>query len=139
MSNLTQKLDKPTNFKLYSIILVVALLAGVVSGFVLAYSHPTKTIATTPPASQTALQKAGADTKTFKDFDQGTIQKKPDGDDYSEGTHLLIRANNATPVALTSSVLDLNQYVGKKVKVYGETQKALKQGWLMDVGKVEVQ
>ena len=25
----------------------------------------------------------------------------------------------------------------KKVKVYGETQKAIKEGWLMDVGKVE--
>ena len=26
---------------------------------------------------------------------------------------------------------------GKKVKVYGETQKAIKEGWLMDVGRVE--
>jgi len=40
---------------------------------------------------------------------------------------------------LTSSVVDLSQYEGKKVKVLGETQKAIKEGWLMDVGKVEVQ
>ena len=40
-------------------------------------------------------------------------------------------------MALTSSVVDLTKYEGKKVKVFGETQKALKEGWLMDVGKVE--
>ncbi len=49
---------------------------------------------------------------------------------------MLVR-DGAVPVALTSSVVDLSQYEGKKVKVYGETQKAIKEGWLMDVGKVE--
>jgi len=56
--------------------------------------------------------------------------------EYSEGTHTLIR-EGAVPVALTSSVVDLSIYEGKKVKVFGETQKALKEGWLMDIGKVE--
>ena len=44
---------------------------------------------------------------------------------------------DAVPVALTSSVVDLSKYEGKKIKVHGETQKALKEGWLMDVGKVD--
>jgi len=39
---------------------------------------------------------------------------------------------------LTSSVLDLDEYVGKKVKVFGETFGSSQVGWLMDVGKVEV-
>lgn len=80
------------------------------------------------------------DTKTFRDFTEGTIKKRPeskDPEEYVEGTHLLIR-EGAVPVALTSSVVELGQYEGKRVKVYGETQKAVKEGWLMDVGKVEV-
>ncbi|KKS13460.1 MAG: hypothetical protein UU67_C0024G0017 [Candidatus Daviesbacteria bacterium GW2011_GWB1_41_5] len=65
--------------------------------------------------------------------------KRPESKDpseYVEGTHILVR-DGAVPVALTSSVVDLSEYEGKKVKVFGETQKAIKEGWLMDVGKVE--
>jgi len=68
----------------------------------------------------------------------GTAKKPAPSDpsEYTEGTHMLIR-QGGVPVALTSSVVDLSIYEGKKVKVFGETQKALKEGWLMDVGKVE--
>ncbi|MBI4039953.1 hypothetical protein HY389_01210 [Candidatus Daviesbacteria bacterium] len=89
----------------------------------------------------TAPKTAQQDTKTFRDFAEGVIKKNPppkDPTEYVEGTHLLVR-DNAQPVALTSSVVDLSQYEGKKVKVFGETQKAIKAGWLMDVGKVEVE
>ena len=56
-----------------------------------------------------------------------------------EGTHKLIRpGGDSQTVYLTSSVLDLNQFVGKKVKVWGQTFSAKKAGWLMDVGRVEV-
>jgi hypothetical protein len=41
-------------------------------------------------------------------------------------------------VYLTSSLVDLSQFVKRKIKVWGETQKAKVAGWLMDVGKVEV-
>jgi hypothetical protein len=40
---------------------------------------------------------------------------------------------------MTSSVVDLSLVLDKKVKVWGETQAAQKAGWLMDVGRVEVQ
>ena len=75
---------------------------------------------------------AQTDNRTFKDFAEGVIKAKP----APAGTHTLVR-DGALPVSLTSSVVDLSQYEGKKVKVYGETQKALKEGWLMDIGKVE--
>jgi hypothetical protein len=41
-------------------------------------------------------------------------------------------------VYLTSSVVDLQSFVGKKVQVWGETLAGQSAGWLMDVGKVKV-
>ena len=42
-----------------------------------------------------------------------------------EGTHKLIRDGGPSKTAyLTSSVIDLDQFVGKKVKIWGETRAA---------------
>ena len=118
------------------IVIVISLLAGVGTGYFLSTSSGSKSAIKIPlnQKPNTAQQ----DSKTFRDFAEGKIIKKPDPKtgDYSEGTHLLVR-DGAMPVALTSSVVDLSLYENKKVKVLGETQKALKEGWLMDVGKVE--
>jgi hypothetical protein len=43
-----------------------------------------------------------------------------------------------TNVYLTSSTVDLSPFVGKKVRVWGQTFTGQKAGWLMDVGLVEV-
>ncbi len=123
--------------KILIAILVLALLAGGGTGYILAASGNSK-LASKLPLNQ-APKAAQQDTRTFRDFAEGKITKKPDpkpGEEYTEGTHLLMR-EGATPVALTSSVVDLSQYEGKNVKVFGETQKALTEGWLMDVGRVE--
>lgn len=132
----THKFSGPFRYKALIIVLLVALGGGVGTGYVLASTSksPASIITGTPEKAETAHQ----DTQTFKDFAEGKITKKPEPKNgaYSEGTHLLVR-DGAVPVALTSSVVDLSQYEEKKVKVYGETQKAIKEGWLMDVGKVE--
>ena len=52
--------------------------------------------------------------------------------------HLERPGGTSQNVYLTSSTVDLSEYVGKKVKVYGETFQGEKAGWLMDVGLVEV-
>lgn len=127
--------------KVFTAVLVASVVLGIAAGFLLAGSNKsTSQIASNNPLNGPA-KTASQDNKTFRDFAEGTIQKKPtpkNSNDYSsEGTHLLIR-DGAVPVALTSSVVDLSQYEGKKVIVQGETQKAVKEGWLMDVGKVEV-
>lgn len=136
-NRLTRKLSGPSRYKVLGIVLFVALVAGVGTGYTLAAtqtSSPAEILTGTAPKAETANQ----DTQTFKDFAEGKITKKPEPKNgtYSEGTHMLIR-DGAVPVALTSSVVDLSLYEDKKVKVYGETQKAIKEGWLMDVGKVE--
>lgn len=136
-SGIIRKLDF-SNFsqnRIFIGVLALSLVTGVGTGYLLSSSKS----GMSSPASLTQPRTAGQDNKTFRDFAEGTLEKKPTpkpGVTYSEGTHLLKR-DKAVPVALTSSVVDLSQFEGKKVKVFGETQKALKEGWLMDVGKVE--
>lgn len=117
-------------------VVIAALVLGTLTGYILTSKNNKLQISS---LSIGAAKTAQQDTKTFKDFAEGTIKAKPQPDDpseYTEGTHILVR-EGAVPVALTSSVVDLSNYEGKQVKVYGETQKALKEGWLMDVGKAE--
>lgn len=74
--------------------------------------------------------------KIFKDSAEGTLEK---GGINGEGTHKLIREGGESQTAyLVSSSVDLDVFVGKKVKVWGETFAAKKAAWLMDVGKVEI-
>lgn len=56
-----------------------------------------------------------------------------------EGTYHLERPGGISQtVYLTSTVIDLKTFVGKKVQVWGETLSGQKAGWLMDVGKIKV-
>ncbi|MCX6816814.1 MAG: hypothetical protein NTZ93_03040 [Candidatus Beckwithbacteria bacterium] len=77
------------------------------------------------------------DEKSFPDLAEGQlVQGGIDG----EGSHHLIREGGESQnVYLTSSIIDLDQFVGKKVKVWGQTFQAQKAGWLMDVGRLEIQ
>lgn len=123
-------------------LLLAVVIASVVLGTLIGYilSNKSQGGLLSGGLSITTAKNPQSDTRTFRDFAEGMIKAKPEPSDpseYVEGTHLLIR-EGAVPVALTSSVIDLSQYEGKKVKIFGETQKALKEGWLMDVGKVEV-
>ena len=126
--------------KFLLIVLSVALIGGVGTGYVLAQGGGSQQTINLINIGETKPKTAAQDNRTFRDFAEGKITIKPrpkDPTEYTEGTPLLIR-ENAQPVALTSSVVDLSEFEGKNVKVHGETQKALKEGWLMDVGRVEL-
>lgn len=117
-------------------VVVAALILGTLTGYILSTKNNGSQVSSLVAGRAKSAQQ---DTKTFRDFAEGVVKAKPQSSDpgeYVEGTHTLIR-EGAVPVALTSSVVDLSKYEGKKVKVFGETQKALKEGWLMDIGKVE--
>lgn len=74
--------------------------------------------------------------EAFSDTAQGVMV---DGGVEGEGTHRMLRPGGETQtVALTSSIVDLDTFVGHKVKVWGETFDAQRAGWFMDVGRVEV-
>lgn len=116
------------------------ILAGILSGFLmhnfLSKGNISSGDKTSEKVVSTGESTGSTDTKTFKDSAEGQLESEGLN---GEGTHRLIRpgGENQT-VYLTSSVLDLNKYVGKKVRVWGQTFSAKKAGWLMDVGKVEV-
>jgi hypothetical protein len=76
------------------------------------------------------------DTKTFKDIAEGVVREG--GIDGEGQFHLERPGGQSQNVYMTSSTVDLSQFIGKKIKVWGETQAAQKAGWLMDVGRVEV-
>jgi len=78
------------------------------------------------------------DEKTFRDSALGKIEINDNGD-VPEGSHKLIRSGGPSQTAyLTSSAVDLNQFLGKCVEVWGETFAAQKVGWLMDVGRIKI-
>lgn len=116
---------------------IALILLGVGTGYLLSRtSVPGSTVAV-PGTVNTAKVVGSTDTTTFKDSAVGVIQK--DGT-VGEGTHSLIRDGGPSQtVTLLSSVVDLDKYVGKKVKVFGQTIAAKKAAWLMDVGRVELQ
>lgn len=77
-----------------------------------------------------------ADEKSFRDTTEGTLET---GGIEGEGSHHLTRpGGDSQTVYLTSTIVDLDLFVGRKVKVWGETFSAQKAGWLMDVGRVQV-
>lgn len=122
--------------KMLLTVAIASIVLGILTGYIISNKKTGGSL--TGGGLAPTAKNAQTDVHTFKDFAEGVIKAKPqpaDGE-YTEGTHTLIR-QGAVPVSLTSSVVDLSQYEGKKVKVYGETQKALKEGWLMDIGKVE--
>jgi hypothetical protein len=76
------------------------------------------------------------DQETFKDTAEGKLEE---GGIEGEGQYHLVRPGGESQnVYLTSSLVDLSQFIGRKIKVWGQTQKAQTAGWLMDVGRVEV-
>ncbi len=91
----------------------------------------------TVPGAKTGAKEAGlVDEATFRDSAEGVLEA---GGINGEGTHHLVRDGGPSQnVYLTSTVIDLESFAGKKVQVWGETIAARKAGWLMDVGKIKV-
>lgn len=126
--------------KITPLIIVLAIIvAGAFSGLVLASRGKSNgQISTISEGEQLSPEVQESLNQTFRDEAEGVIQKNDTLDKYAQGTHKLIRPGGESQTAyLTSSILDLDEYVGKNVKVYGETFGSLQVGWLMDVGKVE--
>lgn len=120
-------------------VLAAFVVLGVLTGYLLS-GGPKPGQSTTSSTGGSALSKGtiigSDDTSTYKDPAEGKMEK---GGIEGEGSFHLVRGNDKSQyVYLTSSTIDLAQFVGRKVKVWGETQTAMKAGWLMDVGRVEV-
>ena len=136
-----------------SILSVLAVIIGVGGGYLFATRGQTaagsgeagttsdgKDITAVVAEDPNAIKKGDVfgsnDETSFKDNAQGFLQI---GGLDGEGSHALLRSGGPSQtVYLTSSVTDLDKFDGMEVKVWGETFKGQKAGWLMDVGRVEI-
>lgn len=121
-----------------SSILVVVL--GVLSGWFLSGKVTSQKTVSTNEKSEGKIDsknEAGMeDESIFPDTAEG---KLVEGGTDLEGTHHLERSGGVSQnVYLTSTVIDLQGFVGKKVKVWGQTISGQKSGWLMEVGKIKI-
>ena len=125
------------NTRIILAVYVVIIMLGVGTGYVLSTkkSDIKETVGVTGTI-KTDKVAGSTDSKTFKDSALGVVEA---GGLNGEGSHKLIRDGGPSQTAyLISSVVDLDEYVGKKVTVWGQTMTAKKVSWLMDVGKVEL-
>ena len=123
-------------------VFIVVIVLGVASGYVFSKKGASTggNSLTSGSVNSSSLSKGAMvgsnDTKAFKDSAQGDLKK---GGIEGEGQFHLVRpGGDSQNVYLTSSSVDLSKMVGKKIKVWGETQKAQTAGWLMDVGRVQI-
>lgn len=123
-------------------LLVGVVILGIISGYIFAAKSGSlvNVKTTTSTGSNSSVAKGAVfgsnDTSTFKDTVEGVL--KEGGIDGEGAFHLERPGGVSQNVYLTSSSVDLAKFINKKIKVWGQTQKAQHAGWLMDVGRVEV-
>lgn len=129
--------EKGLPVKLFLGAIAAVVLTGTLIGFTVAKLKPSPS-ANVPQGQKVQTDKTAGivDKKTFKDSVEGTL--KEGGIDGEGNFHLERPGGPSQYVYLTSSTVDLAQYIGKKIRVHGATFKGQKAGWLMDVGLVEV-
>lgn len=118
-----------------SIVLIVLL--GVGTGVALSQKNKSTNGQTASDQMvKSATEVGSTDTKTFRDTATGVLQKTTVN---GAGTHMLVRDGGPSQtIYMVSSVVDLEQFEGKKVEIWGETQKVAKVSWFMDVGRVKI-
>lgn len=127
------------------LISIIVIITGVATGWLLSGGIKAKEGVTSAPTGDAvgdsvmgADNEVGiADEETFKDEAEGIMTE---GGIDGEGTHHLDRSDlgPGKDVYLTSTAINLQNFVGKKVKVWGQTVAGQKAAWLMDVGRVKV-
>jgi hypothetical protein len=121
-----------------SLIACVVVILGVTGAWFMSSKMVGKPVSNgaAPGAKVTSTEAGILDPNTKYDEATGDLK---DGGLNEVGTQHLERDGGPTHyVALTSSVVDLSTFVGKKVRVWGTTSAAKKTGWLLEVAKVQV-
>lgn len=135
--------DRPKKGNPLLLIVIFTLILGIGTGFIAyktAGSNGQNPLSVDKSDGSGEIKKGATfgvdDVKNFPDTAEGVVKE---GGVEGEGEYHLERPGGESQnVYMTSSAVDLGQLVGKKVKVWGQTQTAQTAGWLMDVGKVEI-
>lgn len=137
MSNLTIAKSSFLSSKLIIGLIIIVVVLGIGTGYIFGRKNFPGSVNTANSVDKSGEEGVvgSKDTKTFKDAAEGKLEV---GGINGEGAYHLVRPGGKSQyVYLTSSVVDLSPYVGRKIKVWGETQKAQHAGWLMDVGRID--
>lgn len=135
-----QKEEKKANKFLMPIVLVaVVILAGVLTGYLLVPKGQPGSggggVLNSGGQKGKEVGMAVIDESKYDD----TVGVLEEGGIDGEGTHKLVREGGPSQTAyLTSSLVNLDDFIGKKVQVWGQTFTGRKAGWFMDVVKVKV-
>lgn len=134
-----KKFDKPATKKIWPYILgsLLVVLLGVGTGWLISgRGVKTGTTGKADTGAKVTSNEAGVeDASNFSQSAEGLLEA---GGVNGEGTYHLTREGGPSQtVRLTSTVIDLEGFVGKQVTIWGETLSS-RGGWLMDVGKVKV-
>lgn len=138
-----RRFDSPSSANknlILGVISVFVVLAGIGTGYLLSGTSNKTTGMSGNKATNTVVvskDEAGiADESKFSTTTDGVLEEGGIG---GEGTHHLVRGSGPSQYAyLTSSVVDLTSFEGKKVQIWGDTMSGKKAGWLIDVGKIKV-
>ena len=125
------------------IILFAAIFLGGLTGVIGASlggrgpgADTAETTASVEEAAESGAIIGSTEEGDFTDQAEGILKE---GGIEGEGAYHLERPGGVSQnVYLTSSVIDLSEYIDRKVKVWGETNAAKKAGWLMDVGRLQI-
>lgn len=124
----------------YSIFIFSAILLGIFTGWLISniINRETSKYKTTLELSNNKNKKVIGiiDKKKFKDSAEGILREG--GIDGEGQFHLERPGGPSQNVYLTSTTVDLSLFIGKKIRVWGETFSAQKAGWLMNVGFIEI-
>jgi hypothetical protein len=138
---LLKKLPKSDMKKNLGIILtsIIVVLAGIGTGWLMSgglSANEAEPDMVTSEGAKKSKSEAGIEIKDDTlDTAEGILNE---GGLNGEGTHRLDRGFGPQKDAyLTSTVINLDDFVGKKVKVWGETNDAQKAGWFMDVLRIK--
>lgn len=133
----------PMDKKIIVVLFVAVLLGGLTGVIGASLTGSGSSIGDSEGAPSTVKEAAekgsiiGAEEEgSFTDEAEGILKE---GGVEGEGAYHLERPGGESQnVYLTSSVIDLSEYIDRKVKVWGETNAAKRAGWLMDVGRLQI-
>lgn len=139
----------PTTSSSSKVPYLLVVLFAVISGFLLSRLGPTTDSQVTNLLTDDASPVSVSDSKDLEvgvyygnksgDFADTATGVVEEGSINGEGTHILVREGGASQRAsLTSSLVDLDLFIGKKVEVKGQTNSSNKANWLMDVGAIKI-
>jgi len=142
-NNVVRRFETPkssNNNLVLGLISIFIVLVGIGTGYLLSGVGGNKIVSGLKNSGSTVeVSENEAGIKDESKFSTTTDGLLEEGGIGGEGTHHLVRGIGPSQYAyLTSSVVDLSVFEGKKVQIWGDTMSGKKAGWLIDVGKIKV-